>query len=276
MPEWAVKSCIDYYRYGYNGQMKVNEWAGLGNHTTAENWEYSTQTGKRYNKDNKPNPSISPYAVFENSPIWKSDPLGDSSNFYDANDKLVKHVDDGSNARYKQTDKGVDLHYKLDGYENQGGKNQPNVTTAVQEQQNLNMDNPALQQFANGPADKDTHCNQATQDILKTASSALGVDINIKGSANEMIGTLKNGGNGNYSIADYKEALNNAQNGGISLAGVTEAGHGHVVTFSVGDNIQKGEVSNIGPKKYTGFVPLNGAISKSKPKSYFILKTVKQ
>jgi hypothetical protein len=68
----------DEYPYGYNGQMKVNEWAGGGNHYTAEHWEYNPPTGKRLNKDDwNHNPSISPYAVFDNSPIWKSDPKGD-------------------------------------------------------------------------------------------------------------------------------------------------------------------------------------------------------
>jgi len=272
----------DYYRYGYNGQMKTNEMAGLGNWYTAENWEYGTREARRKNKDDKANnPSVSTYSVFDNNPIWKNDPLGDDpSNFEDKDGNVVKHVDDGSNAVFKQTGKGVDQHYEFKGYDaKQGGKNEVTpqaVTSAIQEQQNLNMANPALQQFANGPADKDTHCNQATQDILKTASSALGIDINVTGNANSMVATLKSGGNSNFSIGDYKAAVENANNGGLSLAGVTEAGHGHILTFSVGENIKKGQVANIGPKQYTGFVPLNGAISKSKPKSYFILKAVKQ
>ena len=35
----------DEYRYGYNAQIKVNEWSGVGNHTTALYWEYDTRTG---------------------------------------------------------------------------------------------------------------------------------------------------------------------------------------------------------------------------------------
>ena len=46
-------------------------------------------------------------------------------------------------------------------------------------------------------------------------------------------------------------------------------GHGHVLTYSVGENISKGKVANIGPKKYTGFVSLNGAIGKTKKKVYY-------
>ena len=34
------------YRYGYNGQMKTNEWAGLGNHYQYKAREYDTRTGR--------------------------------------------------------------------------------------------------------------------------------------------------------------------------------------------------------------------------------------
>ena len=74
----ALKKWIESYQYGYNGQMKVNEWAGLGNHNTALFWEYDTRTGRRGNLDPKPAVSLSPYSAFSNSPIWHSDVLGDS------------------------------------------------------------------------------------------------------------------------------------------------------------------------------------------------------
>lgn len=57
--------------------------------------------------------------------------------------------------------------------------------------------------------------------------------------------------------------------------GTIEPGHGHILTYSVGENIAKGKVANIGSKKYTGFTSLNGAINKVKPKSFFILKMSK-
>jgi len=68
----------DKYHYGYNGQMKVNEIAGLGNHNTALNGELDTRTGRRWNLDPKPNASVSPYSMFGNSPIWHNDVLLDS------------------------------------------------------------------------------------------------------------------------------------------------------------------------------------------------------
>ena len=67
----------DFYQYGYNGQMKVNEIAGLGNHNTALYWEFDTRTGRRWNQDPKPHPSLSNYSVFINNPIRFNDPNGD-------------------------------------------------------------------------------------------------------------------------------------------------------------------------------------------------------
>ena len=66
----------DDYRFGFNGQEKVNEIAGIGNHNTALYWEYGTREGRRWNRDPVVNPSVSPYAVFDGNPILKNDPLG--------------------------------------------------------------------------------------------------------------------------------------------------------------------------------------------------------
>gem|GEM_PF-6703018 len=71
----------DNYRFSFQGIEKVNEVAGIGNHLTALYGEYSTRLGSggRWNRDPKPNPSISPYAVFRNNPIWHSDVLLDTT-----------------------------------------------------------------------------------------------------------------------------------------------------------------------------------------------------
>ena len=63
------------YRFGFNGQMKTNEIAGIGNHTTALFGEFDTRTGRRWNRDPKPQIGISDYAVNSNNTIWASDPL---------------------------------------------------------------------------------------------------------------------------------------------------------------------------------------------------------
>ena len=88
--ETSPKKWDNAYRFGFNGQEKVNEVAGIGNHNTAMFWEYDTRLGKRWNIDPKRNMSISPYSAFQNNPILFSDVNGDSvslGNTYDKNDK---------------------------------------------------------------------------------------------------------------------------------------------------------------------------------------------
>jgi hypothetical protein len=67
----------DGYRFGFNSQEKTDEISGSGNHNTALFWEYDTRLGRRWNRDPKPNPSVSDYACFINNPIWNTDVLGD-------------------------------------------------------------------------------------------------------------------------------------------------------------------------------------------------------
>ena len=71
------KKCANAYTYGFNGQEKVDEISGSGNHNTAMFWEYDTRLGRRWNLDPKPQISVSDYACFANNPIWYADPNGD-------------------------------------------------------------------------------------------------------------------------------------------------------------------------------------------------------
>ena len=63
--------------FGFNGQMKLNEIAGVGNHNTALFWEYDTRTARRWNLDPVDQISISNYSVDKLNPIHFGDPLGD-------------------------------------------------------------------------------------------------------------------------------------------------------------------------------------------------------
>jgi len=206
------------------------------------------------------------------------DPSGMSlTDFEDGNGDLVKHVDDGSSAVFQHTGKGTDLHYEFKGYN--GNSSDPkvvNLTSAVQEQQQLNMENPALQQNAEG--NNETHCNQATRDVMKTVDSALENKTStvVNGRANDMAKTLSSGKNENYLKVNESDATKNAQTGGLSLVTYMNPNpnkSGHIATFSVGTNLVDGKIANIGTAQYTGFVSLNGAINKNKSKEYFILLT---
>ncbi len=65
------------YRYGgVNGQEKVNELKGAGNHYTAEYWEYDPRIVRRWNQDPVIKHHESPYVAFANNPVWFSDPNG--------------------------------------------------------------------------------------------------------------------------------------------------------------------------------------------------------
>jgi RHS repeat-associated protein len=66
----------DGYRYGFNGQEKVDEIAGSANSYTAEFWQYDPRIGRRWNLDPVVKIHESPYACFANNPIWFMDPNG--------------------------------------------------------------------------------------------------------------------------------------------------------------------------------------------------------
>jgi RHS repeat-associated protein len=84
------------YRHGFNGQEKVDEISGSGNHNTAEHWEYDTRLGRRWNLDPVIKSWQSGYACFSNNPIVMIDPNGDAD-FYNQRGRKVgtNGVDDG-------------------------------------------------------------------------------------------------------------------------------------------------------------------------------------
>jgi RHS repeat-associated protein len=68
----------DKYRFGFNGQEKVNEWAGIGNHLDFGARGYDSRTGRWYSVDplfNK-QPGWSTYKSFYNNPNTYVDPDG--------------------------------------------------------------------------------------------------------------------------------------------------------------------------------------------------------
>jgi len=165
------------------------------------------------------------------------------SDFLDKDGNLVNHINDGSNAVFQQTGSGADLHYELtDKFSAQGGVDEVTnkaVTSAQQEQQNLNKDNPSLQQGDNGA----THCNQATQNVQKTVESATGKEgIVIPGKANDMAGSLAT--STMYKSVDQATAEKSAAGGNLAIAAFKNTDKdskgnlksGHIATLSVGAN----------------------------------------
>ncbi len=72
----------DKYRFGFNGQHKENEVAGIGNHNSALFWEYDTRLGRRWNVDPVVKEWRSGYDAFNNNPIMNVDPKGDDDYFH--------------------------------------------------------------------------------------------------------------------------------------------------------------------------------------------------
>jgi hypothetical protein len=96
------------YRYGFNGQERVDEVSGKGNSYTAEFWQYSPRLGKRWNIDPVVKPHRSPYDVFSNNPIIRIDPNG--ADDYKVNRKgnftLKKKTSDDFDKLIGRTQKG--------------------------------------------------------------------------------------------------------------------------------------------------------------------------
>jgi len=75
------KNDVKAYRYGFQGQEMDNEVKGEGNSYTTEFRQYDPRIGRWLSLDPlmAKFPHQSPYAAFDNNPIYYSDPLGSES-----------------------------------------------------------------------------------------------------------------------------------------------------------------------------------------------------
>jgi RHS repeat-associated protein len=248
--------------YLYNGkELQQNEFGAGGNGLSLYDYGarmYDVQIGRWTQVDELASKyeSWTPYQYVRGNPVGLMDPDGKGdSDFKDKDGNLVAHHDDGSNAVYQQTGEGTTLHYaKTDEKSKSGGTDAitpASQTSVLEEQQKLNIKNPALQQ-GNGM----THCNQATQNIQRALGSALDKDLLVSGNANTMATSMAT--NANYKAVDAATAEKTAQSGGLAILAFKNpvAGRsGHMATFSVGANIKLGQIANVGLSYATGFVP---------------------
>ena len=80
----------DPHHYGFNGKMKDNEWAGVGNHMDYGFRRQDTRTGRFISVDplTKKYPMLTPYQFASNSPIAGID-LDGLEHYYAADGKLL-------------------------------------------------------------------------------------------------------------------------------------------------------------------------------------------
>lgn len=275
---WARQNLRGYGR-GYQGQN-----TRFDEETSYDNFElrmYDSRIG-RWTSTDPMAQYHSPYVGMGNDPINDIDPDGGEAktDFYTNSGKLVRHVEDGSNAIFYQTGSGANLHYEFGGFGGAGTNFTINPGSVLEQQQVLNNSNANL---AAGAGPGGTHCSEATRDVMMAAGSAYGNSSAIipGPSANEMYSQLAKASG--WSEATQNQALAYAKAGGLSVITYKNptGGHGHIATYAVGGNVHKysylwkgktasdmGVISNIGPKAYSGSVSIRRSFSTLSTKSY--------
>ena len=261
-------------KYLYNGKELQSDEFGAG---TGLNWYdygarmYDPVIGRWMCLDllTEKYSNMSPYNFSGNNPILMIDNNGmDFTDFYDKDDKLIKHVDDGSNAKFQLTgsDKS-NQYFKFVGYdESQKGENEVNVQTVMNFTQDYTRENytsnPIYQKDDNGNTAKDnngqpivkrweTYCNYGTFCIAKSVNSALeqkGLKLDMSSfEANDRaLGAdvmYKKLSGSSYSSVNLTTAQDAAKKGGFVVGGWS----GHAFTLN-----KNGIINNVGAPR-----PLN-------------------
>lgn len=207
------------YRYGFNGQEKVDEIAGNGNSYTAEFWQYDSRLGRRWNIDPAfaEKPWMSPYHAFSNKPILNIDPNGANDDDYliksDGKIEVKKTDDKTDNFKYQGADgKITDI-----GTFNKNDKGYVNITSGGP---SYNIDNTKESKRFMDPKSFAAFIGASMNYYNET-----GLQIQVNQFSNAEGGHSKHGGNGQY--IDYRYTSTN--------------GNKNEAVWSQNDNFDKGK-----------------------------------
>lgn len=153
-------------RFGFQGQEKVDEISGNGNHYTAKYWEYDPRLGRRWNLDPVVKPWQSGYSCFSNNPIWKVDPNGDDD-YYNYAGKYV-----GSDNAKTTNIRLVTSKQAFEAYQKQGIEALQGKTRIVTVQENA--DQAINNIYTNSVNNK---IEQKAYIILDTKNATLGIEV---------------------------------------------------------------------------------------------------
>lgn len=175
------KKLVNAYAFGFNGQEKVDEVKGSGNHNTALFWEYDTRLGRRWNLDPVKKPWQSDYACFSNSPIWKIDPNGDDD-FFNADGSFSHRTKEGTRI-FIQTASGNVLYSQLPMNNMHNRQILANVTGYYANQLGIKISQVGI---ANHPK------NTAKGDGTIAYASGNDIYVNAKGGVNPLLDDYNN------------------------------------------------------------------------------------